>query len=574
MRKAAITILTFLCAGALLLAFEEGSEWQESKYLEKFSSNENLKKMAADIAKKAPTAMKHKHVMMPMRDGTKLATEIFVPEGKGPFPVVLIRTPYGRYLGRYYRPGKTINAAFVTQNSRGKYESEGVYIDPDGSCTTDKELSDSYDCVEWLAEQPWCNGRIAMIGGSGNGLSAYQAKIAAPPHLVYAAPGSSAGDFLHYWAFHNGVKRGMYSWGAKDEAPYPKIVDYNHEKYLIELKVLAEGNTIPFTTSTGWYDIFIEGALDMFEAYGPQGNVFLTVMPRGHGGKVKCKGKEYPGSIYSLPSFMRQNTLDSETKEDILAGRKDSVGMSKMIYYVLGDVDDENAPGNEYRITTKWPVENTPTDIYLAPDSKLLFEMPTAIDAYESFVYDPKNPVPTVGGNVFPGSESDRDYNNGKAGPFDQRVLNDRDDILRFETEPLDEPLVITGKIKAKIYFSTDVSDTTIAVKLIDVYPDGYQAIVRDSIGMARYHDGYDNPQPVESSEVYSLEIDLWSIAYAFNKGHKIAVHISGSNAPKYEPHPNSFEGVEKIEHGQRAETKIQCSMMYPSKIILPKVYR
>lgn len=130
----------------------------------------------------------------------------------------------------------------------------------------------------------------------------------------------------------------------------------------------------------------------------------------------------------------------------------------------------------------------------------------------------------------------------------------------------------ITGKLTAELYVSSDVPDTTFTAKLIDVYPDGYEAILKDSIVMGRYHAGYDKESPMEKGNIYKLSMDMWSLAYVINKGHKIAVHISSSNDKKYEVHPNSFQPVMNLNDAPIARNTIHISPDHPSHLVLPVV--
>ena len=124
----------------------------------------------------------------------------------------------------------------------------------------------------------------------------------------------------------------------------------------------------------------------------------------------------------------------------------------------------------------------------------------------------------------------------------------------------------------AELFVKTDVEDTTFTAKLIDVYPDGYEAILRNSIIMTRFHDGFDKESKIEKGKVYKLTIDMWSTAYVLNKGHKLAVHISSSNSPKYEVHPNTFKPVMNFNNSPVANNTIMLSKEHPSRIILPIV--
>ena len=146
-----------------------------------------------------------------MRDGVKLATDVFLPPGGKPTCVVLIRTPYGRINGAasfiYTNIPKPYRITVVSQDSRGKGDSKGV-ID----FCNDNEIQDAYDTVNWIAKQPWCNGRIGMCGGSGNGTCAAMAYLCKHPNLVVVMPDSTAGNMYPYWSFENGVRRWMYGW--------------------------------------------------------------------------------------------------------------------------------------------------------------------------------------------------------------------------------------------------------------------------------------------------------------------------------------------------------------------------
>jgi len=230
---------------------------------------------------------------------------------------------------------------------------------------------------------------------------------------------------------------------------------------------------------------------------------------------------------------------------------------------LMGDTLDANGPGNIWKTTEVWPVQHAPTEYYLHGDGTLSTHKPNAKDAALTYTYDPKDPAPSVGGNYALGV---------KSGPLDQRPLKDRKDILRFVSEPLSEPLAITGKVWADLSFSSDAADTMFVVKLVDIYPNGYEALVRETAGLARYHQGLNKPAPLEKGKTYALKLDLWSTALVFNKGHRIAVHVTSSSKEAYEVHPNSFEQVGSIEKAQVARNTIYGSSDRASKVILPVV--
>jgi putative CocE/NonD family hydrolase len=231
-------------------------------------------------------------------------------------------------------------------------------------------------------------------------------------------------------------------------------------------------------------------------------------------------------------------------------------------YFLMGDTMRKGAPGNVWKQADQWPVPNSPTSFYLTEDGGLRPAAPKPKNASRTYAYDSKNPVPMMGGN-----------NMGEnKGPIDQRKLAGREDILRFQTDALTEPVEVTGKVLVDLYVSADVPDTTLMAKLVDVYPNGYQALVLDNTLMARYHDGFAKPAPLEKGKVYKLSLYLWNTALVFDKGHRIAVHISGSNAPRYEVHPNSFQPVGSYDGAPVAHVAVQTSAQYPSRLILPVI--
>jgi hypothetical protein len=195
--------------------------------------------------------------------------------------------------------------------------------------------------------------------------------------------------------------------------------------------------------------------------------------------------------------------------------------------------------------------------------------------------------VQSVGGNYALGA---------KNGPYDQRSLLDpedvvrsqgidaaskkpletkgqaRKDVLRFVTEPLAEPVGITGKVFVELHYSSDAPDTEFVAKVVDIYPDGYEALIRESAMLARYWQGLDKPAPLEKGKVYSFKMDCWSTALVINKGHRIGVYITSSDSPAYEVHPNTYEPVDSIDKAVVARNTIHLSADHPSSVILPVI--
>jgi putative CocE/NonD family hydrolase len=238
----------------------------------------------------------------------------------------------------------------------------------------------------------------------------------------------------------------------------------------------------------------------------------------------------------------------------------------KVHYYTMG-ADSEGAPGNEWRTADAWPpFTTTDTAFYLHPDGTLTTDAPTAPDAALSFTFDPANPVPTRGGPnlVLP------------AGPFDQReVIAGREDLLAFATAPLEAPVEITGRVTVKLAVSSDAPDTDFTAKLVDIYPTGddRQILMLDSIRRVKTRLGYDKIAPPLNGpeDIVELEIDLQSISWIFNTGHRIGLHISSSNHPRFELNPNTGEDFPQPgQPGVKARNTIHLSTAHPSAIHLP----
>src|SRR5207245_11687144 len=155
-------------------------------------------------------------------------------------------------------------------------------------------------------------------------------------------------------------------------------------------------------------------------------------------------------------------------------------------------------------------------------------------------------------------------------GPKDQRKVESWDNVLLFSTDVLAEPLEVTGRITAKLYVSSDCPDTDVTVKLTDVYPDGRSMLVTDGILRARFRESFEEERLLEPGKVYEVTVDLWSTSLVFNKGHKIRVAVSSSNAPRFDPNPNTGHPFRADMDTRVATNKIYFSQKYPSRVLLP----
>ena len=249
------TTLPLLFAAAMIIAplsgtFAQTKEGNEMAAIGKKANAESI------LAEKFPAGSRHEMVMVPMRDGVKLATDVFIPPGDGPWPVVFGRGYYGR-LGSALdtRNAKNGVVVYICQDDRGVYDSEGKGTT--NIISPDLEISDCGDALKWIAAQKWCNGKIGMVGASGNGVGPLDGFLAKDPHLVVANGSISSPWPYNYWGFHNGVRRFLYGWLSHAglstaEWPKPTIPTYNLIHWKEVLAASAKDNTTALVMSGGW----------------------------------------------------------------------------------------------------------------------------------------------------------------------------------------------------------------------------------------------------------------------------------------------------------------------------------
>jgi putative CocE/NonD family hydrolase len=231
-------------------------------------------------------------------------------------------------------------------------------------------------------------------------------------------------------------------------------------------------------------------------------------------------------------------------------------------YYVMGDVADPQAPGNQSRTSPTWPVAAKTISYYLNSGGTLSEQAPKERLSFDRYKYDPNNPVPTIGGaNLFL-----------KKGPMDQRATGERSDLLKFATPALQSSVEVTGRIAIELWAESDARDTDFTAKLVDVYPDGTERLVLDSVLRARFREGFDREVFMKKGQVYRFKIDLWSTSIVFNKGHRIAIHISSSNSPRFDPNPNTGSPLRADTLNQVATNSIHHDRLHPSRAFLPVV--
>ncbi|HNU98902.1 MAG: CocE/NonD family hydrolase [Verrucomicrobia bacterium] len=511
---------------------------------------------------------------VPMRDGVLLATDVFLPEGEGPFPAILIRTPYNKEnVGNIGAEGARRGYAIVVQDTRGRFGSEG----PNLPFATDgwDGAADGFDTAEWLSGQRWCNGKIGTYGGSAVGITqlllagAGSSRITSQ-HITVGAP-----NLYRDCVYPGGVfKRAMVEdWLRISKfspdaltlwTSHPRLDTYWRARQLDRRygKANAAGVHIG-----GWFDIFAQGSIDAFVGYqergGPRakGRQRLVMGPWTHiVFQDKAGDLEYPNGKTPPTDFHDAWRWFDSTLKGVSNGISEQPAV---VYYVMGDADDPQAPGNVWRQADRWPpVPSKPTPFYCAADRTLSRSVPTAPSAWLSYRYDPAQPVPTLGGPQL----------TIPAGPKDQRSIESRDDVLVFSTEPLDTPIEVTGRVRVKLWASSDAPDTDFFARLCDVYPDGRSMNVCEGQLRARFRKSFAREKLLKPGRLYPFAIDLGSTSIVFNRGHRVRLHLTSSSAPGFDPNPNTGEPFRASARRQAAQNTVFVEARHPTCIILPVV--
>ena len=573
------------------------------------------------------------NVMVPMRDGVRLATDVFRPDAPGRFPVLVTRGPYGKdgYVNNtdhsiwfFARNGYVV----ISQDCRDRFESEGDAFNP-----LFQEVQDGYDTVEWAARQSWSNGRVGTTGQSYLGATQYTLATnnPPPPHLQVMAPVSASADFHQSWVYHTG---GAMEWGwtvpyaifmgrntlskrgqeellsqmddyvlPADNFAHPlKDEWYRHlplsdwtnrlkeaapyfQEYLdneadgpywwpINLLRHVDGITLPMFHVSSWYDIFLEGALNAYQAIREHGgnelarrNQKLLIGPWAHIRPYTGPTSVDTGDIDFGPEA-RIELHESLLRwfdywlKDIEAGYMDQPPVR---IFVMGE--------NRWRDEQEWPLARTHyTRYYLHADAPAntragggtLSTTPPGDEPPDSYAYDPSDPVATRGGNtlIIP------------QGVADQGPVEDRQDVLVYTSEALERELEVTGPIKVHLFAASSAVDTDFTAKLVDVRPDGYAHNLQDGIVRARYRTSASEPSLIEPDRVYEFVIDLWATSHLLKTGHRLRVEISSSNFPRFDRNQNTGAPIGQDARLEVARQTVHHREEYPSHIVLPIIPR
>jgi putative CocE/NonD family hydrolase len=527
-------------------------------------------------------------VLIPMRDGVKLAADVWLPEAPGRYPVLLARTPYMKTgLGLHEWASFFASRGYVVavQDTRGRGDSEGTF-DPFFG-----EGRDGYDTIEWLAAQPWSNGRVGMLGPSYLGTAQWLAARERPPHLACIAPTAAAGRWFEELPYMGGAFSELtaLSWineisGRIDQEA--NLEDANWEKILAHRPLLTAdtvlGRTMPlyrewlthattgpywdrlrFTpkdfaaidiptlTMTGWYDGDQPGALfywrGLMENAPHRDRHFLIVGPWRHIEAFRGGSTKVGDSTFTPDSILDTKAMHQAFFDACLKGG-DKLDAPRARIYVTG--------ANVWRTFDQYPpAAATPRRLYLASGGKLSWE-PAADVPPDQFTYDPKNPVP---GNL-------ADWG------LDRQAVQHRGDVLVYTGDVLQEPIEVIGPVTVDLRAASDARDTDFTAALSDVGPDGRALMLGPMAGIrrARYRNGYDREELLTPGKVESFRIELFDIAHRFAPGHHIRLEISSSAAPLYNPNQNTGNPVATDIEWKTAHQIVYHDRTRPSSITLP----
>lgn len=553
------------------------------------------------------------NVPVKMRDGIILRADIYRPDAQGTFPVLLERTPYNK-AGEVETGYKDAAHGYVViiQDCRGRYASEGEWY------TFKHEPDDGYDTVEWAAGLPYSNGKVGMFGGSYVGATQMLASITHPPHLAGIFPIVTASNYHRNWTYQGGaftqwfdeswtsglaqntldrqvekdtdamsfaktLPLGHYSLfavpatlnaaGLKALAPY--FLDWIHhptyDSYWKQWSIEADYSRIrvPAFHTGGWYDLFLGGTLRNYMGIKADGGTEtarngqrLLIIVGGHAGM----GPKVGDVDFGAQSVVDLNALMIRWYDWLFKGDHNGMGHEKPVrYFEMGkDVWQE---------ADSWPPPGAKsTNFYLhsggnantsGGDGTLSTTTPEQERA-DRFIYNPANPVPTIGGKLC------CDSVHLEPGARDQRPNEERKDVLVYSTPAFSHDFVVTGPVKLVLYASSSAADTDFTATLVDVDPSGFARNLTDGIIRARYRDSMTAPEFMKRGQIYKFTIDLWATSNDFLAGHRLRLEVTSSNFPRFDRNLNMRESPELGTHWTNATNTIYHDASHPSALVLP----
>ncbi|MCB9893676.1 MAG: CocE/NonD family hydrolase [Planctomycetes bacterium] len=540
---------------------------------------------ADDTTTEEPWQTSMKDVAIPMRDGKSLAANVLLPDKRGKYPCVLVQTPYNKdRMGREYGDdSKAGEAGRGSEKAWSLFDREhyayvfvdwrGFYGSKDAMQGVNKRQwkrgQDGYDCVEWIASQTWCDGKVGTWGGSALGKQQFDTLAEQPPHLVCAAP---------LIAYQGSRYESYYEGGVLLESHVKSLdrLGFGVSKFVTDnplpgtrlwklartLSYHPEKTQVPCLMISGWWDNYPR---DVVEQY-------ADIIAKGSGKAKESKLVMGPWS---------HTAIDMPEQGDLKYGEAESYSTKITIkffdYYLRGLEDSgwKEVPSvsafqcgdNKWVSGDSWEkLCGQATSMYLTPDGKVSADKPGAAGDEQpmtrQYKYDPKNPTPTIGGQNLPPMTH---------GPKDVSKISKRDDVLVYTTDKLAEPLAVRGEVELKLYFKCNRVDTDIHIRLCDEAADGKQYLVSETIQRAKLRDG-ESVQALKPGETCSVTLRLAPHAYTWVKDHKLVLVLTGGNAPRYEP--NTGDGSDHFDKAKALDVDVTIfhDADHPAELKLPIV--
>lgn len=544
-----------------------------------------------------------RNVKAPMRDGVKLSTSIYMPLKPGRYPVVLVRNAYNRtnFVDASFPKNGII---FIVQDCRGRYDSGGVWY------PLINETDDGYDTIKWIVRQPWCNGKIGMFGDSYLAYTQYAIGHVAGKHLTALNPRFCPGDWWKRAFYCDGAFSLALTWSwlcvesssrtseanilpAFDVAkllrklPVIKMDEFSGTGIVPHYRAHVRRNfygkywkwlnsrdkfhlyRTPVFITGGWYDNYPSETVANFVALRAQApnkrlhdSHRMQIGPWMHGINATTK----LGDLDFGKDALSENDATFRWLKCMLKGGTPADFQKAPVrIFVMGL--------NKWRDEYEWPLTRTRyTNYYLQSGGRLSPDMP-GNGKPAGYVYDPNNPVPTLGGNHSVGPYNPGLYEHAKPGPYDQHPIEKRKDVLVYTSEVLKQDIEVTGQVTLKLFASSSAKDTDFIAKLTDVYPDGKSINITEGVIRARFRENvWGRPKLLKPGTVYEFVIDMLVTSNVFKKGHRIRIDIMSSNFPLWDRNLNTGNDPGTDTTIKIAEQKIYHDREHPSHIILPVI--
>ena len=528
-----------------------------------------LPAQAQDLPKLDLPGVREQHVMIPMRDGTRLSAYLYLPAGEGKWPVLFEQ----RYAALTSSGGRK-NAASLARhgyavamvNFRGSQLSEGKYVGYRALGWA--EQKDGYDTCEWLASQPWCTGKVGSFGSSQGGFAQNFLAVTQPPHLACQYMVDTGTSLFHEGYRIGGITRpGRFAdFGANCRNPednaallaeWDQHPDYDDYWSAEDTRPHFAKMTVPCFTIGSWYDFMVQGSIHSFKGRKPHAFQQLLLGPWLHG--RLNKGSKVGDLIYPDNAAWPEEAHMVRWFDHWLKGVDNGIEKEPAVrYYVMGAAGEPGAPGNVWREAADWPPAATETSYYLREDALLSPDSPTATLSSTSYDCDPLNPM-EIPGRSFPGAK-------------DARAFEQQKDVRTWTTAPLTQPLEITGQIHADLWVQSTAPDTDLILRISDVYPDGRSILLMDYPMRARYRNGFEKQVLLTPGEPTRLQWSIGHTSLILNAGHRLRVTLSSTGAPLYEPN-NQTGGRQHaawLQDAQKATHTILHDKEHPSLVRLP----